>query len=265
MLGTADAYSGRLSPVADVARNAGLVAAHIDLVRRIARQVRRQLPAHIDVNDLVQSGVIGLLESMRRYHGDLGASFATYATYRIRGAMFDDMRQAERMPRSAPQLLRNIESTKTRIQCSTGGPTTAPCIAAALGISLAQYHRTIQYGYVSSYLSLDEITDCRQAGRAFPEPADNTSAPDELLEREELWRGVNAAIDALSKRDRLIMSLYYDEDLLLREIGARFALSESRISQILRRSLRRIRAIVHASRTPRPSVGWCDDHTMKTM
>jgi RNA polymerase sigma factor FliA len=219
-----------------------LVAHHAPLVRHIAYQVGRRLPPGIDMNDLVQSGMVGLLEAARRYHGRCGSSFSTFASYRVRGAILDSLRKTQWLSRSAARTKRRIDDATADMAASSGGASNAARIARHLHIPIEEYHRTLRDAIESKHLSLDESASRLASARM--EPADVTPGPDEQLELEQLMRALEAAIIALPEGERKILSLYYDDDLLMREIGARLALSESRICQIHKRTLGHLRDTV---------------------
>jgi len=224
------------------AANEALVLGHADLVTRMARQLIRRMPSKIELNDLIQAGMVGLLEAAQRYAGHEGASFATFASYRIRGAMLDSLRQSDWGPRSLRRRLRAIERVQQRIElrmCATARPA---AIAEALGVTLESYYRTICDSSLSQLLSLDE---CGEPGpsRVWLQPVDRGPRPDEELEQEEAMLAMQSGIDALPEFERAVLLLYYDGELLLREIGVIFAMSESRVCQILKRIIGRLRIV----------------------
>jgi RNA polymerase sigma factor FliA len=219
------------------------VLCHMPLVRALASQLIRRLPPSVEIDDLIQSGMIGLMEAARRFKGIRDSAFATFATYRIRGAMLDSLRRSQRMPRSTARRVRDIESVQARLDCLSGRESRAFRTAKALGISVDVYHRTVWHVEQSKQVSLDEggINDSECA---FQEPVDCAPGPVEQTEHEDLMRALDRAIDSLSESDRTMLLLYYDKELTLREIGVRMDLSESRICQIQRRIIGRLRASI---------------------
>jgi len=220
--------------------NEALVLRHADLVRRIARQMRRRMPGSVDIDDVIQSGMVGLLEAAQRYEGRKGSSFESYAMRRIRGAILDASRRSDWSPRSLRRRLRDIEGAKRRLELRTGDTPTAAAIAAAAGITLEQYHRAMRDFSASVQLSLDEPLPA-EGRRAWVEPMDGNPGPAEDAEREQVLHRMTVAIDALPEQERAILLLYYGEELLMREIGEMLAVSESRICQVHKRSLDRLR------------------------
>jgi RNA polymerase sigma factor for flagellar operon FliA len=218
-----------------------LVLRHADLVRRIARQMRRRMPGNVELDDVIQSGMVGLLEAAQRYEGRKGSSFVSYAMRRIRGAMLDASRRSDWSPRSLRRRLRDIEAAKRRLELRTGDARSACAVAEAAGITLDQYYRAMRDFSASVQLSLDEPLPA-DGRRKWLEPADENPGPAEDAEREEVLRRMTTALDALPDHERAILLLYYGEELLMREIGVALAVSESRICQIHKRSINRLRA-----------------------
>lgn len=217
-----------------------LVAKHEALVKRLACQLISHLPPSIEIGDLIQIGMIGLLEAADRYRDSTDCSFATFATYRIRGAMVDALRKYQLMPRTTIRDLRKIDAAKSEIGGPNGGKSTAARVAHALNIPVSSYHRTMLNIHTATALSLEAIRG-GDGEAAIPEPVDAAPRPDELLEREQLLRVLADAIDALPASERAILLLYYDEEYLLREIGAALDLTESRVCQIQKKTLHKLR------------------------
>jgi RNA polymerase sigma factor FliA len=212
---------------------------HLGLVRRIARQVAARLPCHFEIEDLVQAGMVGLLEAAERYSGSV--SFETYARHRIRGAILDSVRKYDWRPRSHHRHTREINAAKSSIENETGATAKSADVVAALGWSNKAYHRALQDSASIQLLSLDELRgpegelECDALFESSANPADE-------VEQKDWHRAVASAIEGLSKRERAILLLYYDGEYSLRAIGTRCGLSESRVCQILRQSIRRLRA-----------------------
>lgn len=213
------------------------------LVRRTAYGLIRGKPGNIDVDDLIQVGMIGLLEAGERYTDRGDASFATYATYRIRGAMLDYLRKPYWGPRLTHRRLRDIEQARRRVEVETNGLTKPAAIAGELGIPLTQYYRTLDDAGASKLLSLDRMVPS-EAGCARDELVDDHAGPAEELEQEQRRRAVSAAMDSLPENERVILLLYYEEECLFREIGDRFAISESRVCQIHKQAIERLRSMM---------------------
>jgi RNA polymerase sigma factor for flagellar operon FliA len=225
---------------------AALVLDHDSLVRRIAHHFARRLPAHVELEDLIQAGMVGLLEAAQRYSGSeiapcaRLASFATFATHRIRGAMLDSLRDADWSPRSLRRRLRDIEGAHRRIQFTTCGAATPPAIAELLGVPLELYYRTLRDSNLARFDRLEE-PQASDTGAHPAEPVDESLQPDEELEHRESIEALMAGIDALPSLERTVLELYYEQDYLMREIGVALELSESRVCQIHKRILERLK------------------------
>ena len=222
-------------------RKDALILQHVDLVRRIAYHMMRRMPHSIEVEDLIQTGMVGLLEAAQRYEWRAGSTFSAYATRRIRGAILDSLRRSDWGPRSLRRRLRDIDDAKLGIEQRTGEAAKARTIAESVGMTLDAYFRAMQYFSQSIHMSLDEPAAFAD-GQAFADPTDGKAGPAEEMEQDEARRAIAAAIAALPETERVILLLYYDEEFLMREIGVRFAVSESRICQIHKRLIERLRA-----------------------
>lgn len=217
-----------------------LVIRHAPLVKRIAYHLLARLPDTVQVDDLIQSGMIGLLEAVRNYENGHGASFATYAGIRIRGAMLDEVRRNDWTPRSVHRRSREIAEAIRQIEAREGRDAHDSEIARLLGVDLDEYYRMLQDASASRVLSFEDmgydgrgVDDLLSSGE--PEPSDE-------LARKERSAGLAAAVEQLPERERLVMSLYYGDELNLKEIGKVLGVTESRVCQIHSQALVRIRA-----------------------
>ena len=217
-----------------------LVVKHAPLVKRIAYHLMCRLPPSVQADDLIQAGMIGLLEAARNYDSTQGASFETYAGIRIRGAMLDEIRKNDWAPRSVHRKARKVAEAVRQIETMKGRDARDNEVAEALEMTLAEYHRTLQAASGYLMLSFDDLgADDEAVATHLSEPA---STPFDGLQKEDFKRSLAEAIAGLPERERLVMTLYYDEELNLREIGAVLGVSESRVSQIHSQALIRLQA-----------------------
>ena len=235
--------AGAYSSVAGHQRDSdALVARHAGLVKRIAFHLAGRLPPSVDVNDLVQAGMIGLLEAAAHYTNDRGASFETYAGIRIRGAMIDALRKLDWAPRSVHRKAREVAAAIRAIEEREGREAQDAEVAAELGMPLEEYHRAVQDAALCQVASLDEYEGATDI-------VDADHDPGQEAEQGELRQAMAEAIAGLPERERLVMSLYYDEELNLKEIGAVLGVSESRVCQIHGQALARLRSRLREWRT----------------
>lgn len=216
-----------------------LVIRYAPLVKRIADHLASRLPSNVQFDDLTQAGMIGLLEAVRQYDAAQGASFQTYAGIRVRGAMLDEIRRLDWTPRSVHRRAREVAGAIRAIENRTGGEPRDREVAAYLGMPLEDYHRILLDASTARLFSLDEADPVTGEPR---EPAGDERQPEETLANEDFRRDLAGVIRGLPEREQLIMQLYYDEELNLREIGAVLGVSESRISQIHGRIMLKLRA-----------------------
>lgn len=208
------------------------------LVKRIAYHLLARLPASVQVDDLIQAGMLGLLDAARRYDPAQGAAFATFAEPRIRGAMFDEIRKGDWTPRSVHRKARQVSEAIHAVEIATGCEARDAEVADHLGITLTEYHKTLGDLRGQKLLSLDESNLEELEAEQIPAPDDD---PSERVNHEYLLKRLATAIDDLPERERLVLSLYYDEELHLKEIGAVLGVSESRVSQLHGQALARLR------------------------
>jgi RNA polymerase sigma factor for flagellar operon FliA len=224
-----DAYTAhRQTPDSDA-----LVTRHAELVKRIAYHLAGRLPPSVEVADLIQAGMLGLLEAAENFTANRGASFETYAGIRIRGAMIDALRKLDWAPRSVHRKARAVAAAVRDIERETGREARDGEIAQRLGISLEEYHAIVQDAASCRLASLDDVMAAAAADAADPfrETADDGF-------RAALVR----AIESLPEREKLVMSLYYGDELNLKEIGAVLKVTESRVCQLHGQALVRLRA-----------------------
>ena len=216
-----------------------LVREHAPLVKRIAHHLMGRLPDSVQVDDLIQAGMIGLLEAARKYDGGKGASFETYAGIRIRGAMLDEIRKGDWAPRSVHRNSRRISDAIRQVESEKGRDAEDSEVAAALGISQDEYHQILKDSAGCRLFSYEEIVE-NDGGHEFTD--ETTPGPGAGMERDAFRKHLAEAIGALPEREQLVLALYYDEELNLKEIGAVLGVSESRVSQLHSQATHRLRA-----------------------
>lgn len=217
-----------------------LVTQHAPLVKRIAYHLMSRLPPSVQADDLIQAGMIGLLEASRNYDAKQGASFETYAGIRIRGAMLDEIRKNDWAPRSVHRKARKVAEAVRKIENEKGRDARDIEVAEILGMSLDEYHQVLQDASGYLVLSFDDMGVDDEA--LASQVTYRAPSPVEGLQREDFKRSLEESIAGLPERERLVMTLYYDEELNLREIGAVIGVSESRVSQIHSQALLRLQA-----------------------
>ena len=218
---------------------AELVEQHASLVRRIAVHLAARLPASVEIDDLCQAGMIGLLEAARSFDPQGGASFETFAGIRIRGAMIDELRRGDWAPRSVHRRMREIAAATRSLEQRLGRDVSEGEVAAALDISLEDYRAATADATRCQVLSM-HIEDS-QGDESMIDGVDE-DCPEDIVARDEFRGQLAAAIDGLPERERLVVSLYYQDELNLKEIGAVLGVSESRICQIHGQAMLRVRA-----------------------
>lgn len=217
-----------------------LVEKHVQLVKRIAYHLVSRLPPSVQVQDLIQAGMIGLLEASKNYNPSQGASFETYAGIRIRGAMLDEIRRSDWTPRSVHRKVRMVAEAVRGVENEKGRDARDSEVAEVLGLTIKEYHRILQDAAGCRVFSFDDpavMNDDSDSARQ-----ENKSGPLEALQKEDFQDALAESISGLPERERLVMSLYYDEELNLREIGDVLGVSESRVCQIHGQALIRLRS-----------------------
>ncbi len=223
-----------------------LIRQYMPLVKYVAGKVSVGLPASMDFDDLVGFGQFGLLDAINKYDLEKGVKFKTYAVTRIRGAIFDEMRQLDWVPRSVRQKSREIEETISELESKLGRTATDQEIAQQMNLSEEEYHQTIMKVSASSIVSLNDVwnsgddSDHLSIGDTIESPS--SLNPDVQVEREEIRKVIIQAINELPEKEKMVIVLYYHEDLTFKEIGQVLEVSESRISQLHTKANLRLRA-----------------------
>ena len=214
-----------------------LIDRHSELVKKIAYHLMARLPATVLIDDLLQSGMIGLLEAARNFDSSKGASFETFAGIRIRGAMLDEIRKGDWVPRSVHKNSREIASAINAVEKRSGQDAKDTEVAKELGISLIDYQQMLQDVNCAKLVAYEDISD---SDEAHAEECNDTVF--DTVSEHQFSSKLVEMIKQLPEREALVLSLYYDEELNLKEIGAILEVSESRVSQILSQAMLRLKA-----------------------
>lgn len=217
-----------------------LVIQHVPLVKRIAFHLVGRLPDTVLVDDLIQAGMLGLLEAVKNYDVSQGASFDTYAGIRIRGSMLDEVRRSDWTPRSVHKKSRMVSEAIREVEHNTGREARDTDIAEYLGVDLQEYNHMLQDSVGCKMFSVEQLAEA--GGQVFGDAEKDRVEPIDLLGEEKFQQALTRAILTLPERERLVVSLYYDEELNLREIGEVLNVSESRVSQISSQAMLRLRS-----------------------
>jgi RNA polymerase sigma factor for flagellar operon FliA len=219
-----------------------LLTDHMPLVKRLAHHMKAKLPPSVEVDDLVQAGMIGLLDAISRYEETHGAQFETYAVLRIRGAMLDELRNSDWLPRSMRQNMRKIESAMSSLQQKLGHPPTESEVAKLLKLSLSEYQDMLGDGGGHQLVYYEDFHDNEGSDNFLDRYAVDDADPLRSLLDGDFRQAVIDAIDALPPREKMLMGLYYEEEMNLKEIGAVMGVSESRVSQLHTQAVARLRS-----------------------
>jgi len=220
-----------------------LLQEHAPLVKRLAHQMKAKLPPSVEVDDLIQAGMIGLLDAVNRYEETHGAQFETYAVQRIRGAMLDELRSSDWLPRSIRQNMRKIEVAINKLQQRLGHPPKEADIAKELKLSLTEYQDMLNDSTGHQLVYYEDFHDKEDHDHFLDRfYVDEASDPLQSLVNGGFREAVIEAIEALPEREKILMGLYYEQEMNLKEIGAVMGVSESRVSQLHSQAVARLRA-----------------------
>jgi RNA polymerase sigma factor for flagellar operon FliA len=207
-----------------------LVERHATLVKRIAHHLMARLPASVLVDDLIQAGMIGLLEASRNFDGSKGASFETFAGIRIRGSMLDEIRKGDWTPRSVHKNGRAITEAINQVERETGRDARDLDVAEKLQVPIENYHQMLNEVNAGKIIGMEDLGVTEDV--ISTEQTKGSDTPFEDLLQGSFQKALAHAITTLPEREAIVLSLYYDEELNLREIGEVLDVSESRVSQI---------------------------------
>ena len=212
------------------------------LVKRIAHQMMSKLPYSVQIDDIIQAGMIGLLDAASRYDEIHGAQFETYATQRIRGAMLDELRSADWLPRSLRREMRRIELAVSRLQQKAGRAPNETEIANELDVTLVEYQQMLQEARGAQLVYYEDFHDEDHDDFFERFEFSDDSDPMALLQDERFKAELVQAIENLPERERMLMGMIYEQEMNLREVGEVFGVSESRISQLHSQAVARLRS-----------------------
>lgn len=223
----------------DLPQGQELIAGYETLVIKIARHTLNRVPQSIQFDDLIQVGMIGLLEAVDKFDANLGASFETYAGIRIRGAMLDEVRKQDWTPRSVHKKARMVSQAIQEIEHQTGRDARDAEVAEQLGIDMNEYHKILRDSHETRLSSMDELL---QLGDREDPTATISMEPFEGLSQSGFREALKISISGLPERERMVIQAYYENEVNLREIGEQLGVSESRICQIHSQAILRLRA-----------------------
>jgi len=220
------------------------------MIKYVANRIAMRLPPHIEVDDLISVGVLGLMDAISKYDSSRGAKFKTYAEFRVRGAILDELRAMDWVPRSIRQKASNVDKVVQGLQSKLSRAPEDEEVAKEMGLSLDQFHNTLNETKSVPIFSLEDLGIAKESGEqqslldCLAGKAD--ADPQTQIRLIELKEIIAKAIDALPEKERLMVSLYYYEELTMKEIGAVLEITESRVSQIHSKAVYRLRTKLKA-------------------
>ena len=216
---------------------------YIPLVRRLAHHLIAKLPASVQIDDLIQAGLIGLMDAINRFEEGQGAQFETYASQRIRGSMLDELRSADWMPRGVRQAQRKIETATMKAEQMMGRSASEKEIADVLGVSLDEYQEMLFDSRGAQLIFYDDYADDGD-GEGYLDrqmDGDEEANPLEMLGDQRFRETLVKAIEELPEREKMLMGLYYEQELNFREIAAVLGVTESRVCQLHTQAVSRLK------------------------
>ncbi|WP_233204875.1 RNA polymerase sigma factor FliA [Limnohabitans sp. 15K] len=213
-----------------------MILAHMPMVKRVAVHLKARLPPFMELDELVQVGMVGLIEAARSFDPTKGFEFEHFALSRVRGAILDEVRRQSHLPRSAVAFNKNENEAKHVLAAELGRAPTQAELALFMGKEIEEFHKERGQAKRFETFSMEVVND-----EVMSMPGDSSMQPEVMVEEAEFMEAVVQAIDELPERERLVMSLYYVEELNLKEIGEVLGVSESRVSQILSTVVKKLR------------------------
>jgi RNA polymerase sigma factor for flagellar operon FliA len=233
----------KTSPSLSDPKSQRLIERHTPLVAKIARKLVRTLSSNVECDDLIQDGMMGLIDAiLKNSRTSTSAEFESYVAQRARGAMLDGLRAIDAGSRQVRRNMRQVELILQRLGHELGRAPLEGEAAAAMGLMISDYQRILQDTHGYTLISMDDLGDEEILGGYLEQCAESSSDPLVVLERAELRRAIAGAIKKLAKQDRQLLSLYYEDGLKMHEVGKAMGLSESRISQLHAQAIAQLRA-----------------------
>ena len=210
-----------------------IVLEYMDLVKKIVMRFRSSSSSYAQVDDMINQGIIALIDAVEKYDPYMGNKFETFATVKIRGAIIDLMRKQDWVPRNQRSLSKEVDEIYSALYAEYGREPTKEEMAAGMGITVAGLEKILEQRQSSMVLSYEEvINEKMQAATPLYANSGESETPESVMMQQELQDQLAAAIDALGEKERLVVSLYYYENLKLKEIAQVLGITESRVSQI---------------------------------
>jgi len=222
-----------------------MVLEHLPLVRAIAARVHEGLPSHVDLDDLVHAGVLGLFNAVDKYDTDKKVAFQSYAKHRIRGAILDSLRELDWASRDTRRRQKRVESVTRSLSSRLGRIPGEQEVAEEMGVSVARWRQILMEIHTLGPVSVSTHTD-QDPDRQEP-PARSEFRPDRIAERQQLKITIARAIECLPERYQRVVFLYYSNDLTMREIGDLMGVNESRVSQIHKTALKKMAVVLESA------------------
>ncbi len=222
-----------------------LIMEHAPLIKYIVNRIAQRLPSHVDLDDLMNTGVIGLMDAIEKYNPEKNCKFKTYAEFRIKGAILDQLRSLDWVPRSVRQKSRRLEAAYNQMEQKLGRAASDEEVADELGVEIRKFHELLNQVRGISLVNLDEVRSASDLEKKnLIDVLEDTSGEDPLtsLNFDEMKKTVAEAIGNLPDKERLVISLYYYDELNMKEIGKILDITESRVCQIHTKAVLRLRA-----------------------
>lgn len=226
----------------DLADREELITECLPLVKFVAHRISSRLPSHVELDDLIHSGILGLMDAVRKFEPDRGVKFKTYAEQRIRGAILDGLRDLDWVPRSLRRKKKDIEAAYHLLEQQRGRAATDEEVAAHLGMSLEDLHHSLDElkgVTLGAFVEAGENGEGENLISFVPDP--DGENPHILLQAREVRSILKSAVDRLPTKERFVVQLYYFEELTMKEIGTLLNITESRVSQLHTKSMLRLR------------------------